>query len=138
MFYLVFNLVDILKKELDMDFDSAVEHVTKIVKEEGFSVLVVKAIDEIFKEKLGISDHPRYTTILACGAKLAKMGLEASFNVGLLFPCSFVVYEEDGKVIVSHASIMKIAKEVGLAPAEKMDPVIEVTSKTIHNAWIRF
>ena len=121
-----------------MDFDAAVEHVTSIVKEEGFSVLLTKAIDSILKEKLGAKDIPRYTTILACGPKLAKMGLEASLNVGLLFPCSFVVYQEDQKVIVSHVSIMKIAKEVGLAPAEKMDPVIEETGKMVHKAWDRF
>lgn len=121
-----------------MDFDAAVEHVTSIVKEEGFSVLLVKAIDSILKEKLGVENFPKYTTILACGPKLAKMGLEASLNVGLLFPCSFVIYEEEQKIFVSHVSIMKIAKEVGLASAEKMEPVIKETGKTIHKAWDRF
>ena len=66
------------------------------------------------------------------------MGLEASFNVGLVFPCSFVVYEEDDKIFVSHVSIMKIAKEIGLATAEAMDPIIEKTSKMVHKAWEQF
>ncbi|MHA1123322.1 MAG: DUF302 domain-containing protein, partial [Candidatus Heimdallarchaeota archaeon] len=94
--------------------------------------------DGILKKKLKITDHPRYTTILACNPILAKMGLEASFNVGLVFPCSFVVYEEDNKIFVSHVSIMKIAKEIGLASAEAMDPIIEKTSKMVHKAWEQF
>ena len=100
--------------------------------------MLTKSIDGILKKKLGVTDFPRYTTILACGPELAKMALEASFNVGLLFPCSFVVYEENDKIYVSHASIMKIAKEVGLASAEAMDPVIEKTGKMVHKAWEQF
>ncbi|MHA1125882.1 MAG: DUF302 domain-containing protein [Candidatus Heimdallarchaeota archaeon] len=128
-------MVDILKKELAMTFDEAVEHVENVVKGEGFSVMLTKPIDEIFKKKLGIKDHPRYTTILACSPELAKMGLEASINVGLVFPCSFVVYEEEGKIIVSHISIMKIAKEVGLASVEAMAPVIEKTGIIVKALW---
>jgi len=131
-------MIEVLKKEMAMSFDKAVEHIENIVKNEGFSILLTKSIDEIFQKKLGITDHPRYTTIFACGPELAKMGLEASFNVGLLFPCSFAVYEEDGKVIVSHVSIMKIAKEVGLATEEAMAPVIAKTGKMVHSAWEKF
>jgi len=130
-------MVDILKKELNMDFDKAVERVEKIIVEEGFSHMLTKSIDEIFKKKLGI-DYDRYTIILSCGPEFAKGALDVSKNVGLLFPCSFVVYEETGKVYVSHASIMKIAPEAGLAPADKMKPVIEMTGKAVHAAWIRF
>ncbi len=131
-------MVDILKKEVTKNFDAAVEHVVEICQKEGFTVMLTKSIDGILKKKLGVTDFPRYTTILACGPKLAKMALEASLNVGLLFPCSFVVYEENDKIYVSHASIMKIAKEVGLASAEAMDPVIELTGKMVYKAWEQF
>ncbi|MHA1211961.1 MAG: DUF302 domain-containing protein [Candidatus Heimdallarchaeota archaeon] len=131
-------MVDILKKELAMSFDDAVAHVEKLLTEGGFNVMLSKALDEMLKKAFGMPEYPRYTFILACSPELAKMGLEASFNVGLVYPCSFVVYEEDGKIIVSHASIMKIAKEVGLASAEAMDPVIEKTGKIVHAVWNRF
>ena len=75
---------------------------------------------------------------MACGPELAKMALDASLNVGLVFPCSFVVYEENEKIYVSHVSIMKMAKELGLASAEAMDPIIEITSKMVHKAWEQF
>lgn len=130
-------MVDILKKELNMDFDKAVEHVQKIVIEEGFSHMLTKSIDQIFKKKLGIN-YDRYTIILACAPEFAKAALDVSKNVGLLFPCSFVVYEENGKVYVSHASIMKVAPEAGLASANEMKPVIEMTGKVVHAAWEKF
>lgn len=130
-------MVDFLKKEMDMDFDKAVERVKIIVEEEGFSHMLTKDIDKVFKKKLGV-DYSRYTFILACGPEFAKAALDVSKNVGLLFPCSFVVYEDEGKVFVSHVSIMKIAPEVGLAPAEEMQPVIEMTGEAVHKAWDRF
>ncbi|MHA1521366.1 MAG: DUF302 domain-containing protein [Promethearchaeota archaeon] len=129
-------MVTYLKKELEMDFDAAVERVSKVVSEEGFGILGIKAIDEVLKEKLHV-DYPRYTTIMACGAKFAEAALDVSKDVGLLFPCSFVVYEEGGKVFVSHISIMKIAPEIGLAPKDQMQPVIEMTGEAVHRAWDR-
>ncbi|MFX1566709.1 MAG: DUF302 domain-containing protein [Promethearchaeota archaeon] len=131
-------MVEVLKKKLDMDFDEAVQHVETIVREEGFSVLMVKPIHAIFKEKLGVEEYPRYTMICACGAKLAKAALDVSKNLGLLFPCSFVVYEEADTIYVAHVSIMKIAPEIGLAPAKEMEPVIEMTGEMVQRAWTRF
>jgi len=130
-------MVDFLKKELDMDFDRAIKKVETIVEEEGFSLLLTKDLDKIFKKKLGL-DYPRYTMILACAPEFAKGALDVSKNVGLLFPCSFVVYEDEGKVFVSHISIMKIAPEIGLAPADEMQPVIDMTGEAVHKAWDRF
>lgn len=120
-----------------MSFNDAVSHVEKIIQEEGFSHMLTKDIDEIFKKKLGI-DYHRYTIILACSPDFAKGALDVSWKVGMLFPCSFVVFEENGKVMVAHTSIMKIAPEVGLAPLEEMKPVIEMTGKGVRRAWDRF
>ncbi len=131
-------MVEILKKELHMNFDEAVQHVEKIVGEEGFSLLMTKSIDAIFEKNLGTTNYPKYTTILACAAEYAKGALDVSKNMGLLFPCSFAVYEEEGKVFVSHVSIMKVGPAVGLAPLEAMEPVIKMTGEGVHRAWDRF
>jgi len=128
-------MVDILRKEMNMDFDAAVAHVEKVVSEEGFTVLMVKAIDEVIKKKLKVDNYPRYTSIMACGADLAKMALDVSKDVGLLFPCSFVVYEENSKIFVAHVSIMKMSTELGFVTQEKMAHVIEETSKRVQAAW---
>ncbi len=132
------DLVDVLKKEISADFDEAVEHVEKTITEEGFSILLTKSIDEMLKKKLGLEDYPRYTIILACEPELAKMALDVSKDVGNLFPCSFAVYEDDNNVVISHLSIMKVATEIGLAPANQMAPVIRKTGEKVHAAWVRF
>jgi uncharacterized protein (DUF302 family) len=131
-------MVDILKKELSMDFDEAVKKVEKIIVEEGFSHMLTQPIDLIFKKKLGVENYPKYTIILACAPRFAKAALDVSKNAGLLSPCSFAVFEDEGKVYVGHASIMKIAPEVGLAPADEMKPVIDMTGEAVHGAWERF
>jgi uncharacterized protein (DUF302 family) len=128
-------MVDILRKEIRMDFDEAVKHVEEVVSKEGFTVLLVKAIDKVIEKKLGVKEYPRYTSIMACGADLAKMALDVSKDVGTLFPCSFVVYEENSRVMVAHVSIMKMSVELGFVSQEDMAHVIEETSKRVHVAW---
>ena len=117
-----------------MDFEEAVKLVENTCRENNFGVLLTKSIDTIFKEKLGV-DYPKYTIILVCNPKFAKGALDVSENTGLLFPCSFAVYEKEGKVFVGHVSIMKIAPEVGLAPLEEMKPVIDMTGKGVRAIW---
>jgi uncharacterized protein (DUF302 family) len=133
----VIEMVDILRKKVDMNFDEAVKHVEKIVTEEGFTVMLVKAIDEIFKMKLGLETYPRYTTIMACGADLAKMAMDVNKDVGTLFPCSFVVYEDNGDIMVAHISIMKMAAELSIADKKEMEPVIAKTGERVNVVWNR-
>jgi uncharacterized protein (DUF302 family) len=130
-------MVEILRKTMpsNFSFDETVEHVEKVVAAEGFTVLLTKAIDQVFEAKLGLKGYPRYTSIMACGAELAKAALDVHKDVGTLFPCSFVVYEEDSEIKVAHISIMKIAAELGIAPKEGMAPVIKTTSERVHAAW---
>lgn len=128
-------MVEVLKKELDLPFDQAVEKVKDKV-EEKFSVLMVKSLDDVIKGKLELDDYPlKYTTILACGPHLAKSALDVSEDMGTLMPCSFSVYEKDGRVFVSHVSIMKIGAELGIADADEMEPVIAETGRRVESVW---
>lgn len=131
------QVVEILKKEVAMDFETTVRHVENAITSADMSVLLTKSIDAILRKKLGLTEYPRYTMILACAPHLAKMALDVSKDIGNLFPCSFVVYEENGKVMVSHLSIMKVAVEAGLAPAQAMESVIQQTSDAVHAIWIK-
>ena len=65
-------MIKFLKKESSRSFDETVVHIEKVIQEEGFSHMLTKDIDKIFKKKLGI-DYPRYTTILACAPEFAKL-----------------------------------------------------------------
>ncbi len=125
---------EILRRELDLDFEDAVKYVETLVEEGGFTVLLTKGMHDMFKKKLGI-EYPRTTFILACNAELAKMAMDVSTDMSLVMPCSFVVSEEEGKVVVSHSSIMKMGVELGFAPEGSMKPVIEETGKRVHKIW---
>ncbi len=127
-------MVEVLKKEMKLPFDDAVKAVEKAASEAGFMVMMVKPIHEVFKQKLGV-DYPKYTILCVCGADIAKMALDVSKDVGALFPCSFVVYEDKGKVFAMHVSTMKSAVELKLAPADKMKPVIDEAGKRTKKVW---
>ena len=126
---------EILRKELDMGFEDAVKHVEEHVVEGGFAILLTKGMHDMFKIKLGIEHYPKRVIILACSADLAKKAMDVSTNMSLLMPCSFVVAEEEGKVVVTHSSIMKMGVELGFAPEGPMQPVIEETGKRVHMVW---
>ena len=128
-------MVDVLRKEVLYDFDEAVKRVEEACMTEGFGVQLTKGLHDIFKQKLEIDDYPKYTVILVCNPQLAKKALDISKDMGTIFPCSFTVYEEDGKVKIAHTSIMKIGAEVGLAPKEAMKELIEETGKRVRKVW---
>ena len=127
-------MVEILRKEVSYTFDEAMKRVVDACESEGFGILLTKRIDSVFREKLGVN-YTRYSLVLACAPELAKKALDASKDVGTLFPCSFVVYEDEDKVMVAHTSIMKIAAEVGLAPQEVMAPIIDETGRRVRKVW---
>ncbi|MHA1882392.1 MAG: DUF302 domain-containing protein [Candidatus Thorarchaeota archaeon] len=127
---------DILRKELAMSFDDAVNHVESLVVDGGFTILLTKGMHDMFKKKLDM-DYPRHTFILACNAELAKMAMDVSIDMALVMPCSFVVSEDDDKVVVTHTSVMKMGVELGFAPEDAMRPVVEETSKRVHKVWER-
>ena len=133
--FLILSMPEILRKELDMSFEDAVKRVESLAEEGGFTILLTKGMHDMFKKKLGIDDYPKRTFILACSADLAKEAVDISRDMSLVMPCSFVVAEEEGKIVVTHSSVMKMGVELGFAPAEPMQPLVEKTGKRVHAVW---
>ena len=127
-------MVNTLKKKSNLDFDKTVKAIEVAMLEEGFSNMLTKSMDSVFKTKLGV-DYPRYTIILGCNATYAKAAMDVSKDMGLLYPCSFTVWEEGDEVWIGHISIMKIGSEIGIADAEGMEPVIEMTGAGVRKIW---
>lgn len=128
-------MVDVLRKDVPYEFDDAVKRVEEACESEGFGLQLTKGLHDILKQKRGIEDYPKFTVILVCNPDLAKTALEISKDIGTIFPCSFTVYEEDGKVKVAHISIMKAGVELGLAPKDAMKELIEETSMRVKKVW---
>jgi len=128
-------MVDVLRKESTYSFDETVKRVENACVSEGFGLQLTKGIHDILKQQRGIEDYPKLTSIMVCNPDLAMTALNISKDLGTIFPCSFIVYEEDGKVKVAHISIMKSGVELGLAPQESMKDLIEETSKRVGKVW---
>ena len=90
-----------IRTELDTDYDEALERVPRVLAEHGFGVLTEIDVKAVFKKKLDV-DFRRYKILGACNPKFALRALSSDLDVGVMLPCSVVVYEtEDGKVVVA-------------------------------------
>ncbi len=88
-------------KIVDLSFDKAIEHTTKILQEEGFGVLTEIDIKATLKKKLDV-DFRNYRILGACNPPNAYKALQAEGHIGLMLPCNVIVQEhEDGSVEVS-------------------------------------
>jgi uncharacterized protein (DUF302 family) len=87
-------------KITDYGFEQAVEKVTEELKKEGFGVLTTIDVKDTLKKKIDV-DFKKYTILGACNPKLAHSALQLEEELGLLLPCNVIVYEKDGKTVVS-------------------------------------
>lgn len=99
-------------KTLDVPYEEAVEKARAALKEEGFGVLCEIDIKEKLKEKLGV-DFRKYVILGACNPALAYATLQEDLNIGLLLPCNVIVYEYEGRSVVSAVDAAKMLSVVG-------------------------
>lgn len=106
-------------KQVDLDFDAAIDKVTADLQTEGFGVLSDIDVAAKMKEKLD-KDMPRYRILGACNPALANQAIEAVPDIGLLLPCNVLVREEEnGAVNVSFMdpiSVMSLVGDPGVEP----------------------
>jgi uncharacterized protein (DUF302 family) len=99
-------------KTIDVAYDEAIEKVSAALKDEGFGILSEIDLKEKLKEKLGV-DFRRYVILGACNPALAYETLQEEIDIGLLLPCNVIVYEQDGRTVVSAVDAAKMLSVVG-------------------------
>ena len=101
---------------LEMGHEAAVEHVRETAEAAGFGVPVEFSPSELLNEKVD-ADRDPYYVLGACNPRMADRALDETLKQGALFPCNFVIWQEEpGVQRVYHVSIMKIGRFVGMAP----------------------
>ena len=117
---------------LEMGHEEAVEHVREVAEATGFGVPVEFSPSELLNEKVD-SDRDPYYVLGACNPNMADRALDETLEQGALFPCNFVVWEEEpGVQRVYHVSIMKIGRLVGIAPdSDEWASIVEDTGELV-------
>jgi len=101
------------KTLFSINFDEAIDKVTKELKKEGFGILTEIDVQATLKKKLNV-DFRRYRILGACNPPFAYQALQAELHIGAMLPCNVVVMEkDDGKINVSAIEPMASMMAVG-------------------------
>ncbi len=87
-------------KKLDISVSEAEARVREELQKEGFGILTRIDLKEKFREKLNV-DFRDYIILGACNPPNAYKAIQAEENIGLFLPCNVIIYEKEGKTIVS-------------------------------------
>ena len=77
----------------------AISKVTDALKAEGFGVLTSIDVKDTLKKKIDV-DFRKYSILGVCNPPLAHRALSTRIDVGLLLPCTVIVYEEGNGSVV--------------------------------------
>lgn len=113
-------------------FDEAIAKVTEELGKQGFGILTTIDVAQTLKKKIDI-DYPPYVILGACNPRYAHRALEADPSVGNFLPCSVVVRQAKGGVMVEFldpVTVMKLVEndEVNAVATEvrgKLQTVLE-------------
>jgi uncharacterized protein (DUF302 family) len=117
-------------RTVDFSFGETIERVTEELKKEGFGVLTSIDVKDIFNKKLDI-EFTRYVILGACNPPHALTVLTSDIEAGLLLPCNIIVYEKEGKTIVSIFDPMTI---VQVLEKSELRPIAEEVQKKLKRA----
>jgi uncharacterized protein (DUF302 family) len=122
-----------ITKGVHAPYDSTLERVITLLKEEGFGIITEIDVKDTLKKKLGV-DFRKYKILGACNPAFAHKALEAENKIGTMLPCNVIVQElSPGETEVSainplvsmqavgNPSLSEIAKEI----ASRLQRVVE-------------
>jgi uncharacterized protein (DUF302 family) len=106
-------------RTLEMPFDTAIDHVSRILKEEGFGILSDIDVRAKMREKLGKSFR-NYRILGACNPPFAWQALQVEDKIGTMLPCNVIV-QDAGPGRVEVAAIDPVASMQAVENPELRD-----------------
>ena len=115
------------------NFDSIVEKVTELLKNEGFGILTEIDIQQTLKNKLDVNFR-KYKILGACNPPFAHLALEAENKIGTILPCNLIVQElDDNKIEVAAINPMVSMQAV---KNKDLENIAEEVSNKLKNVII--
>jgi uncharacterized protein (DUF302 family) len=105
--------------KVGVPYEQAVSRVKELLQAEGFGVLTEIDVRRTLKQKLN-EEFRKYVILGACHPTLAHRALGLELEIGLLLPCNVIVYEEDGRAVVS---IMDPITALGIVGNDRLQPI---------------
>jgi uncharacterized protein (DUF302 family) len=123
-------------KELNIPYGKVIELVRGSLKKEGFGVLTEIDIQGKMKEKLGI-DMSKYIILGACNPANAYKAILTEENIGLMLPCNVIVYEKNGRTVLSVIRPSVAMQMVDNAELQKVSEEVEEKLKGLSGFYLR-
>lgn len=118
-------------KELHLPFEQVISRVTDELRKEGFGILTKIDVQEKFKEKLDIV-FQRYMILGASNPPSAHKAIVAEENIGLMLPCNVIVFEKDGKVVLS---LIKPSVAMSMIENDKLEKIASSIEKKLEKVF---
>lgn len=116
---------------LPLDYEQALEEAKAALKEQGFGVLSEIDFKATMKAKLDV-DVQRYMMLGVCNPPLAYQAMSIDKTVGLMLPCSVVVYDNgDGS---STVSVLNPLAAIGLLNNPALEPMAATAKARLSSA----
>lgn len=108
-------------KEVDYDFETAIQKTTEALKEQGFGIMTTIDAKAKMKEKLNVDMEP-YIILGACSPPSAYKALQVETEIGLMLPCNVIVYVKNGK---THVSAIRPTQSMAMIDNPELKPLAE-------------
>ncbi len=118
-------------KELTTSFDDVCNALPEVLKVEGFGILTRINVHEKFKEKLDV-DFEKYVIFGVCHPPSVYKALLLEDNIGLMLPCNILVYEKEGKTVLS---VIRPTIAMAMIPNEGLEEIAEEVEDKLENIF---
>jgi len=135
---------DIVKThQTKIPFDTIIDTLTDVVKENNFSVLVSHDLKETYNNKgLNIDDDFEYKIVQICNAEKSHKAIyDMSFDMGVMMPKSIIVSHKNGKTTLRYMKlkpwmVSMMFPEIDILPiSKKVTKTMEkIVKETIEKA----